>query len=134
MPAILSLVFSKGGMIAMGVIAALIAGGLWLHHHDNAVRAAMQTSADKAIAAQQAVDAEHEKVAIAAVASDAQKRAVVFTSIKDKTHAAPVTSACANSPAVAALLNGLRNANSAGTKATGGPVPAHVPGPAKPTH
>ena len=112
-----SLLFSKGGMIAMAVVAALIAGGLWLHHHDNSVRAAMQARADKAIAAQQAVDAEHEKAAIAAVASDAQKRAVVFTSIKDQTHAAPATSACATSPAVRALLNGLRNTDSAGTKA-----------------
>jgi acyl-CoA synthetase (AMP-forming)/AMP-acid ligase II len=84
--------------IAMLAVALLGAGAVWLHTHDNSVRAEMQAQADKAIAAAQAVDAEHEKAAVAAVASDAQKRAVVFTSIKDQTHAAPTSSACAASP------------------------------------
>jgi hypothetical protein len=134
----LTLLFSKAGMIAMAVIAAIAVGAFWLHSHDNAVRAAMQADANKAIAAAQAADAEHEKVAVAAVASDATKRAVIYTTIKETTHAAPVTSACANSPAVSALLDGLRHSNGSGAPAPGRPVASKLPGstgPAgKPAH
>lgn len=92
--------------IAAGVLVALL---VWLHNHDNAVRAAMQASADKAIAAQAVVDHQHEVDALSAYAADAAARARASSDLRSKTHAVPSTSACANSPAVRALTDGLRN-------------------------
>jgi hypothetical protein len=99
-----------GKFAAIGAVVAglLLAGALWLHRHDDAVRAAMQASADKAIAAQQAVDHQHEVDALAAVAADAATRANISSALRSKIHALPSTSACAGSPAVGALLDGLR--------------------------
>jgi hypothetical protein len=99
----------KFAMIGAGVVGLLLAGALWLHSHDNAVRAAMQASADKAIAAQQTVDHQHEVDALAAVAADAAARARASSDLRSKIHALPPTASCATSPAVRSLLDGLRN-------------------------
>jgi hypothetical protein len=81
----------------------------------------MQASADKVIATAQAADAAHEVAALSAQAIDNAASISRLQSIREKTHAAPVTTGCASSPAVSALLDGLRDSHSnhPGTTATG---------------
>lgn len=90
------------------------AGSVVVHNHDNAVRAVMQASADKTIAAAQEVAHAHEVAALQAQASDDAARAAASQDLWKKTHAYGTTQTCLNSPAVRALLDGLRgNAESA---------------------
>src|ERR1700722_7041426 len=53
-------------------------------------------------------DALREQAAVDAVNADAAARLKRLTTIKDRTHAAPVTTGCVDSPAVSSLLDGLR--------------------------
>ena len=109
-----------GKALGIGALAvSLLGGGLWLlHQHDNAVRAEMQVAADKAIAAAQEADAQKAASALASAHAEAAKRIASITAIKEKTHSAPVTSACANSPAVRAMLGGLLGPGSNGPRTT----------------
>ena len=114
--AFLATPLAKIGGIALLLFGILSFAGLWLHNHDNAVRAEMQASADKAIAAAQEVARAHERAALEAQARDDAVRAASSMELWKRTHAVGTTKACVNSPAVRALLDGLR-ANTNGTRA-----------------
>ena len=74
------------------------AAAVALHAHDAHV-----------LAAAQAANRAHEIAALEAQSSDHQKQLAQLNLLKGKTHAAAPSSACAHSPAVGALLDGLRH-------------------------
>ena len=121
----LSFLTSTGGKILGGLLLAVMLGGgltVAITRHDEAVLAKAQVSEDKAIAAAQAAATAHEIAALQAQQVALTSAAQAEATLKEKTHAAPLTQACVSSPAVRALLNGLRSngsANGAGTKPSG---------------
>lgn len=97
----------KVAAVAALVVALLGAGALWLHAHDNGVRAAMQAEADKAIAAAQEAAQAHEIAALQAQAAHDQARVAASEALRNKTHAAPPSAACVGSAPIRALHDGL---------------------------
>lgn len=120
MPLLSLLTGGLGKIIGIGALAvSLLSGGLYLlHQHDNAVRAEMQVAADQAIAAAQEADAKKADEALTAAHAEAAKRIASITAIKEKTHVATPTTACAHSPAVRAMLDGLHTLGSNGPRTT----------------
>jgi hypothetical protein len=100
-----------GKIAAVGalVLALLGAGALWLHSHDNAVRAAWQAQADKAIAAAQEAAQAHEIAALQAQAAHDQARVAASEALRRQTHAVPPSAACVGSAPLRALHDGLLN-------------------------
>ena len=98
MLAILSPLLLKIGGALLLAVAVFTAGAWALHEHDAHV-----------IAAAQAADRAHEIAALEAQSSDHQKQLAQLNSLKRKTHSAPTGNGCASSPAVRALLDGVRN-------------------------
>lgn len=104
--------------IAMLAVSLLGAGAVWLHTHDNSVRAEMQASADKAIADAQAVAHAHEIAALQAQAVHDQTRVAASGALRRQTHSVPSSTACVGSAAVRALHDGL-------LQSPNSPRPAH---------
>ena len=98
----LALLTSGLGAKLIGAVAlclAIFTAGAWaLHEHDAHV-----------IAAAQAANRAHEIAALEAQSSDHQKQLAQLNSLKRKTHSAPTGNGCASSPAVRALLDGVRH-------------------------
>lgn len=101
-------------------LAVVVAGALWLHSHDNSVRAALQAKADVAIAAQVQQDHDHEVAALQQAAADAQERIRALSALKARTHSVPSSSACVQSPPVRALIGGLRQHSNGARSASPG--------------
>src|SRR4051794_26285662 len=95
------------GVVAL-IAALAVAGGIVVRSHDNKVRAAMQASADRAIAEAQEQARAHEVAALQAQAKDDAARAASSQDLWKKTHVYASSQACVKSPAVRALLDGLR--------------------------
>ncbi len=118
---------SLGRYAMYAALAVAVAGGAaWvIHEHDNRVRAEQQLAIDKANAA--AIEADHAR-AIAALeqaATEARDRADNLERLKARVHAQPVTTACVQSPAVRAALDGLRqHGGSPGATSAGAGKPA----------
>ena len=89
-----------GKLAGIAMLAlALLAGVTWaVHEHDA-----------KVLAAARAENRAHEIAALEAQSSDHAKQLALLNSLKRKTHAAPPSNACASSPAVRALLDGVRH-------------------------
>ena len=104
MPAFVGLIFSKWGLYAALAIGALYV----LHLHDNAVRAAMDAKAATAIAAQTAADQVRLTAAQKALAISEKTRIAETQHLRDKINAEPHSTACATSPAMRDLFDGLR--------------------------
>ncbi|MGI4796801.1 MAG: hypothetical protein ACRYG8_22665 [Janthinobacterium lividum] len=79
------------------------------HYHTEAAAAREQAAAANAEVATVRADAARNEAAIQAVAAAAAARVTVDQLIKETIHAAPTSSDCSRSPAVRALLLGLRN-------------------------
>lgn len=116
----LDFITSTGGKLIGGLLLAfLLSGGLmWaIHRHDVGVLASAQVSSDRAIAAANAANARLTTAALEAQATTIRAQSANSASIREKTHAAPVTTACVTSPAVRALIGGLQhNSNGASAK------------------
>jgi len=106
------------GYVALA-IGLLVAAAGALHAHDNALRAEIQAASDRAIATAQVASAAHEVTALEAQAKANAETINRLNAIREATHAAPKTTACATSPAVRSLLDGLRG------HAPGGPGAQH---------
>lgn len=120
----LSFFTSLGGKILGGLLLTVVLGGgltVAVRSHDKAVLAVAQVSQDKAIQAAQAVAATHELKALQDQETALRSAAATSAALKVETHAAPRTVACAASPAVRALLGGLRASgpNGSGTRTSG---------------
>lgn len=97
----------------VGVLALLTVlgslGAVALRTHDKGVLAMAQVSQDKAISAARQQATDHEIQAL----QDQQVRlttaAAASVALKAKTHAAVRSTSCLSSPAVNALLNGVRS-------------------------
>lgn len=83
---------------ALLVLALVGTGAYLLHAHDARV-----------LAAAQAASRAHEIAALEAQSSDHAKQLATLNTLKQRTHAAPSGAACASSPAVRALLDGVRH-------------------------
>jgi hypothetical protein len=100
------------------VLAALIAWG-WLNHRAAAAADERATLAEAAVAQRDIaltdLKALHARqvAALERQATEAEARVARMAPIRRAIDAAPVTQACAASPAVAAALRGLRNAATA---------------------
>ncbi len=105
------LVGPVGKILGIGalIVALFVAGGILVHAHDNKVRAVMQASADRAIAEAQEQARAHEVAALQAQAKDDAARAASSQDLWKKTHVYASSQACIKSPAVRALLDGLRS-------------------------
>ncbi len=110
-------------LMALSLVGMLSAGlAVALKDHDKAVLAIAQVSQDKAIASAQAAAVAHEFQAIQDQQAQFLNQEAADAALKVKTHAAPTTNVCLSSPAVNALLSGLRGnvgANGARTKSSG---------------
>jgi membrane protein involved in colicin uptake len=104
MAGIVSLIFSKWGLYAALAIGALYV----LHLHDNAVRAAMDAKATAAIAEQSAADQVRVDAAVKAKNAAEHARRTAMQNLRDTINAEPHSTACATSPALRDLFNGLR--------------------------
>jgi hypothetical protein len=113
--------------------ALVLAGVAWLHLvHNPGVRA---RHAAEIAAATAAAMAEHQAAALGAVeaaTAAAQARDAERTVIRERIIRVPVTTACADSPAVAAALYGLRGRPAGAGAPAGAAVPAGLPAPAGP--
>lgn len=101
---------SLGKYVAYAAMAVALAGGAaWaLHTHDARVRAEQQVAIDRATTAE--ITRQHA-VTVAALeqtAAEAEMRAGYFENIRTTINAQTVTTACAGSPAIRSLLDGLR--------------------------
>jgi len=101
----------KLAAIAALLLALLGAGAVWLHAHDNAVRAAWQAQADKAIAAAQEAAHAHEVAALEAQAAHDKARVAASEALRKQTHDVPPSAACVGSAPVRALHDGLLNSS-----------------------
>lgn len=105
------LISPLGKLLGVALLVASLAGAcaMWLHAHDSLIVAQRQAAADKAIAA---ATIEDQARMIAALQAQATKDAELVRqtdALRSKTHSVPTTSACLGSPAVRALIDGLRN-------------------------
>lgn len=122
MPLLALLTGPMGKLIGYGALAvALVLGGWYaLHEHDQRVLAEQAATEAAVVAAQQIADARKAAAAVQADAAAAIARAAMAATVKGNIDHAPITYACAQSPAVRAALDGLPGASSAGGGAPGG--------------
>jgi hypothetical protein len=101
---------AAGRYIGYAALAVSLAGGAaWiLHTHDARVRAEQQIAIDAVTAGEVAWQHAATVAALEQTAADAQARATALEQIRTAIHAAPITTSCAGSPAIRALLDGLR--------------------------
>lgn len=99
-----------GGYVGYAALAVSLAGGAaWmLHTHDQRVLAEAQTAIDAATSTELARQHAATLAALEQSAAEAQARAATFEQIKAAIHAQPITKVCAASPAVRAVIDGLR--------------------------
>ena len=122
-----------GKWIGYAALAVTMAGAAWwvVGEHDSAVRGALLAEQRAAQLVQ--LQAQHERT-VAALESEAaseRARADAMATARRMIANAPITTACADSPAVRAALDGLRSKPSAAPGAPGGAKqPAGVPGAA----
>lgn len=114
--------------------AALVLGGMaWLLlFHNPGVRA---RHAAEIAAATAAAVAEHQAAALRAVEaaeSARQERDAARAAIRERIVRVPVTTACADSPALRVALDGLRAGPAGAGGSPGAAVPARLPAPAGP--
>lgn len=98
-----------------GVMASLaVGGGLWFREHDAKVIA--EVAAQQAVVAAQAQHDQDQRT-IAGLTVAARKAVAVAaatTKLKEAINEAPSTSICATSPAITALVRGLRGSPGGG--------------------
>ena len=123
MTALLAFFTGPLGKIAGYAMAAVaIVGGalIWLHTHDNAVRAALEAQQQAAIAATEAKLHAQQDAAVSA-AVDAERAAAAQTvQVHEVIRRVPVTIGCIGSPAERAVLDRVR-ATAAGGGAANNP-------------
>ena len=124
-------------LAAIGAVIAALSLGLWIavRQHDARVVAEARAEQQAATIAQMAAEHARAVSALEARAAQSEQEAEQARAIKAETHAAPRTSDCLHSPAVAAELRWLRDRTSpaAATAARRDPAePAHMPGRADP--
>lgn len=125
---ILSLIPGRALLYAGVAVAALAAGAWALHQHDARVVAEQRADAQALAISQMQADHARAVAALETRAAEAEARAEASATIRSAIHAAPVTSACASSPAVRAALDGLRGrAGANGDPRSGSGQPANLP-------
>ncbi len=121
---------AKLAAAALAFAAVLGLGWSAKHEYDSAHSLSEQVSADKLQIDEIRVEAARVEAGLTQVAAAATARADAATALRNRIHAAPSTSTCAASPAVAALLDGLRSSNGGPAAAPGSGRAAHLPGTA----
>jgi hypothetical protein len=130
--------FGKYVGYAALALTLILGGSYALHEHDQRVLAEQAAKEAAVVAAQQIADAKKVAAAVQADAAAAIARATLAATVKGNIDHAPITYACAQSPAVRAALDGLPgSAGSSGGSAAnpakpvvlrpaaGGPKAAH---------
>ena len=105
------------GKIALYAMAAVaIIGVVWgvIHEHDGRIRAEDAAKVAAATATMQIAQAKAGAEAVQASAAEAIARAREVNTVKLEIAHAPVTQACAASPAINAALDGLRGGSGPG--------------------
>jgi hypothetical protein len=112
----------------LGVALCIYGGGsLWLVQHDAAIVAEWKAAQVAAVDAAREQEHQAAVAALEAAQRDAAARVRTVTVIKREIANAPVQTACVDSPAIAAALDGLHRARGGtGTAAGGAPVAAGV--------
>ena len=130
---------AAGKYIAAVFAAVAIIGGylFWLREHDGRLLAEQAAREAAVVAADRVKQAEAGAAAVQAEATAQIARITATSRTRQEIARAPVTFACAASPAVAAALRGLRpdpapgpGAPGSAPVAAGVPAAAHPPGPA----
>ena len=118
MPIVATLLASRlARRILAGIVTLLTIFALAFaahHEHQRAITAEAKISAAQAETAAIRAQAAASITALESVAARTNARTQAIGHIRDEIHAAPASSSCADSPAVRALLTGLRE-RSAGT-------------------
>lgn len=125
--------FGKIAGIAAVALGLFAAGALALHQHDARVRAEQLLAEEKVQAEAIAADQRRTVAALEAQASEAAARADQLMKVRSSVHAAPVTTGCADRPAIRAALDGLRRTavGGPGAAAGGAGVAPPLPGSAR---
>ena len=112
----------------LGVAAgALLGTGLYARHeHSVAAALHVQVAAEQAQVAEVTADAARNQAALESAAADAARQETAVQAIRSQIDESEKSTNCAGSPAVRALLNGLRAADDSRTPATRARHPAHV--------
>ncbi len=118
--------FSAAKLAAIVVVFALLSGSCWSakHFYDQAHSLREQVALDARQLATAQRDASEAEAALTAAADAARARLAASDHIRRTIYATPSTSTCASSPAVGALLDGLRHPAAGGAPAGAGRPPA----------
>ncbi len=130
MTAILALLATHWRAAFLAGAVALI-GGLGLtvrHYHAEVTVARAEASAAKAETATVRADALNNQIALESQAADAAARATRDDQLMEAINASKPSVACAQSPALRALLGGLRQSNGSGAASRGAKHASRVPG------
>ncbi len=113
--------FRRVAIYTTVALAIVGAGAVALHQHDRRVLAEQAAAEAAAVAAQQVADMRRAVDAANAEAEAATARANAAANVKREIARAPVTVACAASPAVRVVLDGMRGTGGSGAGAAGSP-------------
>lgn len=119
--ALLSGPFGRFALYA-GLVVAMIGAGAWIvHEHDRRILAERAAEESAAVAATQIADMRKAVQAASDEARAATDRANATAIAKREIARAPVTVACAASPAIVSVLAGMRGPGGSGASAAGSP-------------
>lgn len=119
---------------AMGAALVLFAaagGWSWLRLvHDPAIRAEYAAELEAQVAAEREAGQRHAMRVLAEADAEHRRRLAEASTLRERIIRVPVTTACAASPAVAAVLDGLRPGPGAAGAARDPAAAARLPAPA----
>ena len=123
--------FSAAKLAAIGLVLVLLVSSAWAakHYYDQAHTLQAQVAFDARQLATAQRDAAEAEAALTASADAARARQAASDKIRRTIYATPSTSTCASSPAVVALLDGMRHPAAGGSPAGARRSPT-VPGAA----